>query len=96
MTQAIYGGRIEAVYNPAIHDGDLENVHAVCEDESGNVIDSDDDPEFMDMGDYFSVFLHLRDGGMECVGDFKTQALADTYRDGHATAFLKSKGIANP
>lgn len=91
-----FGGYIERVYNPELHDGDLENVHAICEDSDGNVIDSDDDPEFMHMGDYFSVFLHLRAGGMDCIGGFATVEEATAYRDGHATEFLKLKGIANP
>jgi len=91
MNTTEFGGRVESVYDPELHDGDLENVHAICLDFDGSIIDSDDDLEFMEFGDYFSVFLHLRDGGMDCVGNFKTLKEAQAYRDGHATNYINGQ-----
>lgn len=65
------------IKNPADYDGieihGVRNLNAP-DDPAGTMCEVDDEtPEF------FSVYVHCRQGGVECVGDFATGALAETY-----------------
>jgi hypothetical protein len=75
-----WGGYAKTIIlNPADYDG-LE-VHGVrdCADEFGITdgtaceVDDDGNPEF------YSVYAHLREGGLECIGDFATGVDAVAY-----------------
>lgn len=71
-----FGGYAEdIVNNPADYDS-LE-VHGVSEEEDGyggTACEIDDEnPEF------FSVYAHLKQGGVECIGDFRTTEDAIAY-----------------
>lgn len=88
-----FGGYIEAVYDPLRHDGNLEGPYAVWEDGDGNVEHVTDDPSDFDNADHFSIFIHCRAGGTETVGDFRTQAEAEGYRDVYAANFLRGLGV---
>lgn len=82
LSARLNDGYAEAFIGPEgefAHRYDAIEVHGVRDlnepnDQTGTCCEVDDEnPQF------FSVYLHCRNGGMECVGDFSTIELAKQY-----------------
>lgn len=79
MPSVINDGYAETIIGDRAHDYDALEIQGVCDigdpnDPNGTCCEVDNDnPQF------FSVYAHLVRGGVECVGDFGTHALALKY-----------------
>lgn len=68
----------DALYDPALHDGEVEGPTAVWCSGDGSVEHTEDDlsgahwPPDLGPPSFYSVYLHCRAGGVECVGDLET------------------------
>lgn len=63
--------------NPA--DYDATEVHPCCEWAEDNGTDTYVETCDPAEADFWSAYVHLKEGGVECVGDFDTEADARAY-----------------
>jgi hypothetical protein len=72
----------DAIYDRTLHDGEVEGPCPVWCSPSG-VVTYVGDPDIVLFGahppDFYSVHIHCRAGGTDCVGDFKTAEDARHY-----------------
>lgn len=77
------GGYAELVMlNP--DEFDAVEVHGVRRLHLANDVDVEQDDE---RPEFYSVFAHMREGGVDCIGDFDTRGEADQYAGEIATRY---------
>jgi hypothetical protein len=82
--ETTFGGYAESIIIYPNEYDQLE-IHGVSEEPDGYggtaCEINDENPEF------YSVYAHLKEGGVECIGDFRTPADAMAYASGYSVRY---------